>query len=1621
MSPITKTFSASTLGKVIGAAFTGAVIAAPVALAAGLASATSVAAGFEQSMANVASVTGGGAAALETLSNAARDAGATSVFSASQAGDAMYYLASAGMNTQQITQSLGSTLSLAAAGGMGLADATEIVTSTLSQFGMGADEAGRASNVMAAAAAASNTTIGQLGAGMGYVGPVAASLGMSLESTTAAMGLLANAGIKGERGGTALRSALSSLVAPSDKAAAALEGMGLSVEDVDPATHSLVEIIAALESGSMTAADAVAIFGLEAGPSMLALVSQGSGALEDMENKITGTNKAAEMAATQTETFQGALKMLGSAIEEVQIATGNEALPAMTSMVEGATAAVTALGQSMDTLSDAFGNAMDSGGSAIEGLKARLGGVTGSLEGKISFSIDGPQWINKETGEIISDKEYGQLPVKLRFDYSQVEDTETVMEELARKTHELANDIKIGETWFGSVEDLDKARNAGELTNKAYLQGITDMTKSKSQIEGSVGKMLDSFQSATEGGLIKEDEFKSIAENIGEMYETIGDSAADIVGPMEEAFEAGTIGSDELAEMLDTVSESIDSVGEGAEDLITPFTDAWDGSKEGAEELNGQLETLNSAITILGADAESSISPITDALSEGSLTAGEAEEAIKSLTDITVEFGSTAADNLTTPFQEALASGELVHDEYLAAMDTFAEGAQTYGTEFARMMGDINGIWETGGYENIDEYNAAIEAGLADLAVKFPEGLDTVYDASNESAEEAGEADGKSYGEAFLESIKGYEATFAAGRSLLTGELLTADTKRTRDEEEAYQANRAAQKPWPIYFKPEIVDVGTKSGGAMDWDVIGDMISGGARGRAISGTVTDINSLSTALETAYGSAELAAAGVVYIMEQSNKGGNALELFRENQQEAYDQWKSDNADLISSIDPASEAFADFTRQLELDWEETEFQSWVETLPVDLLTIEDFSENTQRALYDIYEGMEIPDSVERDGGIGKRIVELSEIGDEGSQKILDNINTAWSAVLNGLESDSIDPDQFNVLDGYLDYLISEGADPEKIEEIKNILGDKLNPYEVWGSPQHLANWFAENSDIIETGGETLGNQLYFLWHNLKLGGKEGWEEAWAIIFDPDTTEQQLENAIDLLDLSPGAKRIVENLRDTLGDIDAAAVFEELFTEEIPISFASMIKAGLTDFNEIFEDVGSQAVSAFNNGLSLEEAHSIADMYEELSRTDREKFEAMGGYDALEWWRGAQELLDEYNLVASGLIDGDLTELQAQLDAYFSTYDGHVTVTAEVNAFGGPLATGPVDENGNPITLASLLFGTDADRRKEIEREDLWFKNTVMPLTEDHIDKMLAAATTGYEDDYQAALKNAEKLYALQDLYGQKYLTLRENQLITALRMGEIGIMAFNDQWDKLHEKQDESKKKVDELSDKYGNLAKTTAESMDDCCEAMSEFGKAQEASTDMFFGSYIGPTENYVPWLAETGEYEKRISVGFDFPEDIDQQVAEYLVAHPVEGDITLVATDDSISESLSGIVDKMTSFTGDNIPKILTALSPPSDDSISEVIGAVGDIDSTIVPGADLNQDDLYNIVTEINETQTAIPVGINASQFWRDYSSIVTKISSWHVYIPVDVDVVANIPALASQIKAEILAGLQS
>ena len=144
-----------------------------------------------------------------------REMGAQTVFSASDAADAMYYMASAGYKVDQMADSIKATLDLAAATQSDLAFTSDVVISTLNQFGMEASDASRVTNTFAAVIGASQATMEKLAYSMRYVGPIANSLGYSVEETAGALGILYNAGFQGEQAGTVLRSAMSRLLKPT--------------------------------------------------------------------------------------------------------------------------------------------------------------------------------------------------------------------------------------------------------------------------------------------------------------------------------------------------------------------------------------------------------------------------------------------------------------------------------------------------------------------------------------------------------------------------------------------------------------------------------------------------------------------------------------------------------------------------------------------------------------------------------------------------------------------------------------------------------------------------------------------------------------------------------------------------------------------------------------------------------------------------------------------------------------------------------------------------------------------------------------------------------------------------------------------------------------------------------------------------------------------------------------------------------------------------------------------------------------------------------------------------------------------------------------------------------------
>lgn len=308
----------------LGVAFGGAVGVAAAGAGAIGASVLTASKDFEAAMNGVRAVTGATGSDFAALEAQAKELGSTTQFSATEAGQAMEFLGMAGFETTEIMGALPATLDLAAAGGLDLARSADIASNVLTGFGLAAEETQRVTDGMAEIASSANTSVGQLGSAFEQVGPIANSAGLSFEETTAALGLLANAGLQGEKGGTALRGALASLADASGPAQTELDKLGITVTKANGDMRPLVEIMEDFERAGLDMGTAVQIFGREAAPGFLSMLDQGSGALEDLtKNAEDAEGAAKKMGDIRMEGLTGAIKSAQSAIEGFLIALGD--------------------------------------------------------------------------------------------------------------------------------------------------------------------------------------------------------------------------------------------------------------------------------------------------------------------------------------------------------------------------------------------------------------------------------------------------------------------------------------------------------------------------------------------------------------------------------------------------------------------------------------------------------------------------------------------------------------------------------------------------------------------------------------------------------------------------------------------------------------------------------------------------------------------------------------------------------------------------------------------------------------------------------------------------------------------------------------------------------------------------------------------------------------------------------------------------------------------------------------------------------------------------------------------------------------------------------------------------
>lgn len=282
---------------------------------------------FEAQMSRVQAIAGATGDELEQLTQQAMDLGAETSFSATEVAEGMENLASAGFTTNEIMEAMPGLLDLAASSGAELATSSEIAASAIRGFGLEASEAGHVADVFAEAAARTNAQTEDMGEAMKYVAPVAKTVGLTMEETAAAIGIMSDAGIKGSQAGTTLRSGLTRIVKPTKQVAEAMETLGVEFYDNNGQMKSLTEIIKTLQDSTAGLTDEVKnqalaqIFGTEALSGMLALVGRGSDDLKDMKKSFEECDGSAEeMADTMLDNTSGALESLSGSFETAGIA-----------------------------------------------------------------------------------------------------------------------------------------------------------------------------------------------------------------------------------------------------------------------------------------------------------------------------------------------------------------------------------------------------------------------------------------------------------------------------------------------------------------------------------------------------------------------------------------------------------------------------------------------------------------------------------------------------------------------------------------------------------------------------------------------------------------------------------------------------------------------------------------------------------------------------------------------------------------------------------------------------------------------------------------------------------------------------------------------------------------------------------------------------------------------------------------------------------------------------------------------------------------------------------------------------------------------------------------------------
>lgn len=708
---------------------------------------------FEASMSQVAATMGittqeinEGSEAYTMLSEAAKESGKTTIFSASESGEALNYLALAGYDAQKAVATLPKALDLAAAGGLDLAYATDLVTDSAAALNLQTDKLDTYIDQMARTSQKSNTSIAQLGEATLVCAGTVSLAKQSMETMNTELGILANNGIKGAEGGTHLRNIILSLSSPTDTAAKAIEQLGIEISDSQGNMRDLNDILTDLNAAmsDMSSTEKTQLISRIFNRTDITAVNyllKGTGEeFDNLYREISNSSGAAkEMANTLNDNLKGKVTILKSALEGLGISTYEIFDSTMKKSVDSATAAVGRLQKSIDS---------GSMGVSLNRLSNSLGEfVDGALragEDALPVLIDGLSWI-LDHADIVMAGIAGITAANLQMKvvgpainavtaawtaYKTANEGATVTQWLLN-TAMSANPAGILVT---AVTALTAAVAAYVIINRDNLS-VTDEVTKATQEQVEAAKSLNEEMAASSAS--RKEERKNL--------EVEAVNCRNLVAELKELQAKTNLTSTEQARMrmiveeLNQVMPDLNLQIDEQTGLMNMSTDALESNIEAMMALS-KVEAAREDLTRIAEDqleAEKQLLKLQEQLEEQTDQVTRAEQELANAMEMTNGISADVAQAILGPFQYALVAAQEAQSELNGQIDSTNNNLEKLAAEYEWTMGFISENEEVlaSAAESMDALgNAADGTGdsIDEMAQAAQEALTEMYDSMSE-------------------------------------------------------------------------------------------------------------------------------------------------------------------------------------------------------------------------------------------------------------------------------------------------------------------------------------------------------------------------------------------------------------------------------------------------------------------------------------------------------------------------------------------------------------------------------------------------------------------------------------------------------------------------------------------------------------------------------------------------------------------------------------------------------------------------------------------------------------------------------------------------------------------------